>query len=317
MKQLLEKLVSIPSVPGCEDAMREYIKEELINVFDEVKTDPLGNLICRKKGSGKARVFMTHMDCDGLVATYCDMANVNVAPLGNIKAQHAAYRRVTFFTGHHGLLIPPQSYSSETKISDFVVQLGDTPEKEIPLGTKAYFDDSLLCLEGDFVSSATLSSRVSIACLVSAAKKADFSDRDTYFVFTVQERLGGRGAQASLDGINAGQIYNFRAVAFGKNGNPAKPGVGNGVAVNVMGKGFLCETEEVQRFEKLCDENCIKAVMFTDANIASDATFAGKAGEGSSIAEICIPVDNMGSAAEVLKLSDAESVSDLVKALVK
>jgi endoglucanase len=314
---LLEKLICIPSVSGREDAMREYIKEEIAEVFDEVKTDSLGNLICHRSGKEKALVLMTHMDCEGLIATYTDGDNVSVAPLGSIKAQHAAYRRITFFTGNHGLLVPPQSYSSETKISDFRVQLGSAPEKEIPLGTKAYFDDDLLSLEGDFVSSATISSRVGVACLINAAKKAEFSDREIYFIFTAQECLGGRGAKSALDGINAEEIYNFRAVSLGKNGNTYKVGVGNGAAVNVMGKGFVSETEMAERIENLCADNGLKAVLFTDANKVTDATFAGKAGEGCSIAEICIPVDNMGSAAEVLKLSDAINACDIAKALIK
>ena len=129
--------------------------------------------------------------------------------------------------------------------------------------------------------------------------------------------MGGRGAKSALDGIKAEEIYNFRAVSLGKNGNTYKVGVGNGAAINVMGNGFVSETEMAARIGNLCADGGIKAVVFTDANTVTDATFAGKAGEGCSIAEICIPVDNMGSAAEVLKLSDAINASDLASALVK
>ena len=317
MKQLLEKLVSIPSVSGHEDAMRDYIKHEIADFFDSVETDALGNLICHKNGKGDARVLVTHMDCDGLIVTYCNGDNVKVAPLGSIKAQYAAYRRVEFFTGHRGLLLPPQSYNSETKISEFSVELGDVPEQEILLGTKAYFEDNLLSLEGDYVSGATLSSRAGIACLINAAKEAQFSDRNIYFIFTVQECLGGRGVSAALYGINTNEIYNFRAASLGKTALPDKAGVGNGAAINVMGKGFVTEPHLAQSVYKLCSDYGVKAVMFTDANAVSDSTFAGKSGAGCVLAEICIPVDNMGSAAEILKLSDMKNVCDVAKALVK
>lgn len=317
MRELLEKLVAIPSVSGYETKMREFIENELSDVFDEIKTDALGNIVLHKKGNGVKRVFMTHMDCDGLIATYFDGERVNIAPLGNIKAQFAAYRRITFVTGHKALLLPPSSYSSETKISDFTANLGGEPEQAIPQGTKAYFEDSLLCLSGDFVSAGTLSSRLGIACLIKAAKSADFYDSDVYFIFTVQERLGGRGAGAALYPIEADEVYNIRAAALSRTGCGKNAGVGAGLALNFMSKGFSPDGELTEKVCDICTRNGIDFERFSDAETVSDAMTASKSNKGCRTVEICIPVDNIGSPAETAKLSDAQCVVNAVRALLK
>jgi len=316
LRELLEKLVGIPSVAGSEGQMREFIKNELSGIFDEINTDELGNLICHKAGSGTKRVFMTHMDCEGFISTYSDGDTVKVAPLGNIKAQFAAYRRIIFETGENALLIPPASYSSDTRISDFNAFLGAAPEKEIQQGTKAYFDDSLLSLSGDFVSAGTLSSRLGIACLIKAAKNAHFSDDDIYFVFTVQERLGGRGASAALYPIKAQELYNVRGAGLGKTTDKNKVGVGSGMALNIMGKGFSSDRELVEKIDTVCSRQKIDFARFSDADFLSDATTASKSNLGCKVAEICISVDNIGSWAEVVKLSDVQSVANALTALI-
>ncbi len=316
MKELLNKLVAIPSVSGSEEQMREFIKGELSDVFDEIKTDSLGNLICHKIGSGTRRVFMTHMDCEGFICTHADGDTVRVAPLGNIKAQFAAYRRIIFETGENALLIPPASYSSDTRISDFNAVLGAEPENQIPQGAKAHFADSIVPLSGDYISAGTLSSRLGIACLIKAAKTAEFFEGDVYFIFTVQERLGGRGASAAMYPIDADEIYNVRAAGFGKTNDKQKAGVGGGMAVNVMGKGFTSDSTLVDRVVSTCEKNVVEFARFSDADFISDAMTACKSKLGCKIVEICIPVDNIGSATELAKLSDAECAANAVAAMV-
>lgn len=54
---------------GREDAVRETIAEIAGAYIDDVTTDALGNLICRKKGAknGKKLLFAAHMDSIGVV----------------------------------------------------------------------------------------------------------------------------------------------------------------------------------------------------------------------------------------------------------
>ena len=51
--ELLKKLTQTTAVSGSENAVISIIKNEIKDYVDEMYTDSHGNLIARKKGSGK------------------------------------------------------------------------------------------------------------------------------------------------------------------------------------------------------------------------------------------------------------------------
>ena len=97
MLELIKKLMFTPSVSGCEDKIREVIKNEITPYADEVTVDALGNLIARKKGNGKKIMFCAHMDEIGFfVTSISSNGNVNVSPVGGINAVSASFTEVVF-----------------------------------------------------------------------------------------------------------------------------------------------------------------------------------------------------------------------------
>src|SRR5205814_4286930 len=79
---LLKRLCEVPGVPGREERVRALIEKEVKGLFDEMHTDTMGSLICRRgprpakgkklaraKGSGVGRngrptrvMHLCHMD---------------------------------------------------------------------------------------------------------------------------------------------------------------------------------------------------------------------------------------------------------------
>ena len=57
MKDLIKKLTEAWGPSGYEHHIRKMIQEEITGLADEVKVDPLGNLICRV-GQGGAKVLV-------------------------------------------------------------------------------------------------------------------------------------------------------------------------------------------------------------------------------------------------------------------
>ena len=55
MKQLIQKLTETFSPSGYESAIREVIRAEVKPFADEIRVDPLGNLIVRKGKAAKER----------------------------------------------------------------------------------------------------------------------------------------------------------------------------------------------------------------------------------------------------------------------
>ena len=69
MYQTLKKLLcDTPSVSGRERGVRELIASLMQPLCDEIKVDAMGNLICRKAGSGKApkKVLLVHGDPEAM-----------------------------------------------------------------------------------------------------------------------------------------------------------------------------------------------------------------------------------------------------------
>ncbi|MEM9082247.1 MAG: M42 family peptidase, partial [Planctomycetota bacterium] len=54
---LLKRLCEVPGIPGREERVRAIIEEEVADLFDEIETDAMGSLICRRSprtaGKGK------------------------------------------------------------------------------------------------------------------------------------------------------------------------------------------------------------------------------------------------------------------------
>ena len=48
--EFLKLLSETPGVPGREELVREVIKQEIHGLFDDVRVDKLGSLICLKEG---------------------------------------------------------------------------------------------------------------------------------------------------------------------------------------------------------------------------------------------------------------------------
>ncbi len=70
--ELMKKLSDCFSPSGREQNIREMIINEIKDYADEINVDVLGNVIARKKGSGKKILFSAHMDQTGLIITHVD-----------------------------------------------------------------------------------------------------------------------------------------------------------------------------------------------------------------------------------------------------
>ena len=73
---LFRRLCETPGVPGREERVRAVITEAIGGLFDEVRTDTMGSLICTRPGSGgddQTRVmFAAHMDEIGFYVRHVD-----------------------------------------------------------------------------------------------------------------------------------------------------------------------------------------------------------------------------------------------------
>src|SRR5699024_9559803 len=101
--ELLKKLLTTYSPSGSEDKIRDIIKSEVESHVDEVRVDTLGNLICRKKGSGKRIMIAAHMDQIGFMITDIEKEGfLRFTNIGGISALMSYGQKVIFEDGTVG-----------------------------------------------------------------------------------------------------------------------------------------------------------------------------------------------------------------------
>ncbi len=100
---------------GREDAVRETIAAIAGEYIDDITTDALGNLICRKKGAGKKLLFAAHMDSIGVVATWIDEQGfIRFSQVGGLFKGDLINIQVRFANGTRGVI----SYEEKTPFKD-------------------------------------------------------------------------------------------------------------------------------------------------------------------------------------------------------
>ena len=129
---------------GREDAVRETIAEIAGAYIDDVTTDALGNLICRKKGAknGKKLLFAAHMDSIGVVATYIeDKGFIRFSQIGGLYVGDLLNIQVKFANGTRGVI----SYEEKTPLKDLTLD-----NLFIDIGAKNAEEARKLVQIGDF-----------------------------------------------------------------------------------------------------------------------------------------------------------------------
>ncbi|MBN1583635.1 MAG: M42 family metallopeptidase [Anaerolineae bacterium] len=212
MKETIKKLVEAFGPSGHEDQVRALIKKEIEGLVDEVRVDALGNLIALKKGLGAAdsgaakRVMLSaHMDEIGVVASYIDEKGfVRINSLGGVRTLYEVMGRVQFENGTIGV-IGVEKMDSPDKVPSMdrlFVDVGASSREDCPVkvGDAACFMRPMVEI-GRHLTAKAMDDRVACALLIQCLRDLVSSPHDVYFVFSVQEEVGLRGAITSAFGI--------------------------------------------------------------------------------------------------------------------
>ena len=206
-EQLLHKLLQTFGPSGNEELICEVIREEIKDYVDEIKIDQMGNLIGIKKGNGKKIMIASHMDEIGIIATGIDDHGfIRFSNIGGVSPNVSLGQRVKFKNGTTGVIyMEALDHIKDLKLEKMYIDIGvDSKEKaqeKINIGDVACFDRSSSIHE-DVIVSKALDDRIACYIAIETLKQLKNNPHELYFVFTVQEELGLRGAKAAAFGIN-------------------------------------------------------------------------------------------------------------------
>ena len=130
-------LLAAASPSGYEAPEAEVIRRLAAPYCDKIKTDPMGNLICRKKGSGKKLMLAAHMDVIGfMVSRFEKNGFLSVTNVGGHRPARLSGKKVRFPSGVRGLLFERaeakfgEKKAGETKMTDILLDIGATSEED-------------------------------------------------------------------------------------------------------------------------------------------------------------------------------------------
>ena len=312
---------------GREDAVRETIAAIAGDYIDDITTDALGNLICRKKGSGKKLLFAAHMDSIGVVATYIDEKGfLRFSQVGGLFKGDLINITVRFANGTRGVI----SYEEKTPFRDLTldnlfIDIGAKDradaEKLVQVGDFAVFDaprfeqNGVLC--GPY-----LDNRIGcVALLLMMEQLAEAEvENDLYFVFTAQEEVGLRGAGAAafavepdiaiaVDVTDTGDLPERKA--------PMAVDMGAGPAVKVMDRSVICTPAVCAALEQAGADCGIATQREILQFGGTDTAMLQKSRAGAAVGAVSVPTRYIHSPSEMCAVRDVEQTAQLLAHFAK
>ena len=208
MKELLEKLTSAFGPSGYESQVRDLILETIKDDIDEYRIDALGSLITRKgtrKENGKRIMVSAHMDEIGLMVTHVDEQGfAYVTNLGGVRPLNCISNRVVFADGTEGMICARDTKPGEIPPMDkLFVDTGASSREncKVKIGDPAVFVGRFVDM-GDRWMSKTMDDRIGCLIAIEALKALKASPNEVWFVFSVQEEVGLRGAKTSAYSVD-------------------------------------------------------------------------------------------------------------------
>ncbi|MFT7172752.1 MAG: putative aminopeptidase FrvX [Paracoccaceae bacterium] len=338
---LLSKICKTPGAPGFEKRIRDLILAELKKgkLADDVRVDAIGNVIALKKGrsSDKKVMAAAHMDEIGFIVTHIDDEGfIRFNPLGGFDPKTLSSQRVIVH-GKKDLIgvmgskpihiMSPEERTKNPKLEDYFIDLG-LPAKEvkkhISIGNPVTRDRELIEM-GECVNTKSLDNRVSVYVLLEALKDLKKSRKkpsyDFYAVFTVQEEVGLRGANASALEIQPDFGFGLdTTIAYDTPG--AKPEervtqLGEGAGIKIMDSSTICDYRMVEFLKSTADQKKIKWQPEILKAGGTDTAGLQRMSPGGSIAgAISVPTRHIHQVIEMSHKKDIRNCIDLLTAAI-
>lgn len=330
-REILEKLLKIPTVSGHESEYAPKIKDALSAYFDEISIDRVGNVAVFKKSkntNAKKLLIDAHIDQIGfLVSKIEDGGFLRVASVGGIDARTLpssdvlVCSEIPFFAVVSST--PPHLSDSDSKLtgaSEILIDTGfssDELKSRVRIGDAVVFAGRPADLACGAICSPALDNKLCAAAALAALYEAE-CEYDTYVLLSVREESGGFvGACVGIAEIKPDMAIvcdvNF-ARAYGvEKRESIERGKGPSVSISALTDRTL--TNEII---SLAEQKEIPLQTVVEAsNLGSNANVAAITAEGVRTAAISLPITNMHSTNECASQSDLCDMKRLLTAAME
>ena len=324
MNTLLKQLVEIHGPSGFEDQVRDLIHAEIAPFADEFTVDSLGNLIAVKRGQGNGLKIMiaAHMDEIGLMVSHISKEGfLRFTNLGGVFPPTLLGNRVQFADSTLGIIYAEgKDFPKEMlPIDKFYIDVGASSKEDCPVqvGEAASFVRDLV-IQGNRWTAKSMDDRIGCYVAIEALKKLESTPHDLYFVFSVQEEVGTRGALAAANGIlpDVGIAIDITPTGDLPNSRRTAVNLGEGPAIKVKDRGMIAHAGLVRAMRACAEENAIPYQLEVLEMGSTDARSMQIAGPGSAAGCLSIPCRFAHSQSETVDAGDVENGIKLITKLL-
>ncbi len=335
LKELIVSISRIMSVSGNERRGGEELKSLIGGVFDEYRTDALGNhLFIKKCGRPNAPKILvdTHFDEIGMMVTGIKEGGfVTVTNIGGVDTRILPASEVIIYgkepiLGVFAAKAPHLTTAADmeklTPLSEMLIDTGYTKEEleELcPLGTPVGFKPIYAELQNDCVAGKAFDDKACGACAVfgiDAVPKKDLAG-DVYFLFSAHEETGMTGARVAGFGIRPDYalVLDVTHAATPDTKDYGLPAFGSGVAIAASP---VTNRKLTRMVTDLCRAGNIPyTVDACPGSTGTNANVLGISADGIPTALCSLPLKSMHTSAEVLSMEDAGALKKVVSAFIK
>ncbi|WP_448530973.1 M42 family metallopeptidase [Pseudothermotoga sp.] len=324
MDKLVENLIelcSVTGVSGREENVRQLLIKKLKVPY---QVDNVGNLVV-ELGEGEETVaIMAHMDEIGLIITGVNNdGTLNFRKIGGFDDRILAGSHVQVVT-ESGMLegvigITPPHLSSQQTIENLRIDIGCKSKQEAEaLGVKvldyAVFKKHASLLNGEFFAMRSLDDRFGCLALLEVLNrvKDEKLSRKIYFVWTVQEEIGLKGAKAFVASHRIDVCYAVDSFACCSS-LTGDVTVGKGPVLRMLDNSAFASYELMKEILNLAEKHDLPVQVGvtgggTDGSVAMEF--------GAKMVPVTLAVRYLHTPAEYISIKDLKNLIELLTLLI-
>nr|WP_232216752.1 M42 family metallopeptidase [Desulfurococcus amylolyticus] len=342
--ELIKKLTSLHAPSGREDPVKDLVAELMKSHVDKLWIDVWGNVVGYRKGSkGSGKIMIAaHMDEIGLFISHIeDDGFLRVIPIGGVLERTLLYQRVVvrtrdgrLYRGVIGLkpphVIKPEEAQKVPELRELFIDVGASSKEEVEkmgirVGDIAVFDREVAELGWNRITGKAFDDRVGVVVMLKALEMLEKHDVDVYFVATVQEEVGLKGAKTSAYGISPDVALAIDVTIASDVPGVAKSEwftrLGYGPAIKIVdgrnASGLIAHPKVVEFLVNIAEKKRIPYQLDVISGGTTDASTIALNKEGVAAGTISIPSRYIHSPVEVVDLRDLYNASLLAKAFIE
>jgi endoglucanase len=324
MMDLIKRLVEAYGPSGFEDCVRDLIRSEIESFADEIRVDPMGNLIAQRNGQGQGQRVMiaAHMDEIGVMVSHItEEGFLRFTNIGGVMAHTLLGNRVQFADGRVGIIYSDRIDDRQKlhPLNKHYIDIGAGSKADCPvqIGDAAGFMRDLV-IAGNRLTAKSMDDRIACAIAIEVMKRLAATPHEVSFVFSVQEEVGTRGAQAAASALlpDVGIAVDVTLTGDTPEAAPMAVALGKGPAIKIKDTGMIAHAGLVRLLRQHAEKAGIPHQLEVLDGGTTDARPMQVAGPGCAAGCISIPCRYVHSQSETVDLRDVEGAIQLLVALL-